>query len=232
MKKKTFVMHEDWANYILNLPKEMAGELSQMIMAYALNGELVETDNPAIQAMFKVIKDKIDDDYMKWLDRCDRNRRNRLGIDDEDDVDNEEEQMVTSGDDSLQVVTNGNDSDYDYHNHIHNHKSSTKTDVKTTETDIEIIDYFNTVCNTKYGYKNKQILEMIHGRLSDGFSVDNFKEVIDKKHGDWINDPKMIKFLKPTTLFRPSHFEEYLNQKTRGDPRTRSEMIDEQMKDW
>lgn len=231
MKKKSFVIYEDWGNYILNLPVEMAGELSKMIMSYAINGELIESSNPAITAMFTLIKEKIDDDYMKYLDRCERNRRNRNGENDDiDDYCDEEEQKMTSGDDSSQMVTSGNDSDYDYHDH--NHISSSKKKIEATETDIRILDYFNSKCNTSYRYKNQEILKLIHGRLKDGFSEDDFKRVIDIKYEDWFDNPDMSKYLKPSTLFRPSHFEEYLNQKTRGEPKSRSEMIDEQMKDW
>ena len=207
-KKKTFVMYEDWGNYILNLPKDMAGELSQMIMAYSLYGEMKETDNPAIQAMFNVIKEKIDDDYMKWLEKCDRNRRNRLG----EDYD-EKEQDVTSGDDSSQVETNGDDSDYDYHTHIHNHKSySKKEKIKPTEIDKQIIDYLNKVCDKNYGYNNQDCLKKIHGRLREKHTVEDFKRVIDNKAADW-KSGEFNKFLRPSTLFCPKHFEEYLNER-------------------
>lgn len=235
MKKKSFVIYEDWGNYILNLPVEMAGELSKMIMSYAINGELIESSNPAITAMFTLIKEKMDDDYMKYLDRCERNRRNRNGENDDiDDYYDEEEQNMTNGDESSRVVTNGDDSDYDYHNHNHNHNhiSSSKKKIEATETDIRILDYFNSKCNTSYRYKNQEILKLIHGRLKDGFSEDDFKRVIDIKYEDWFDNPDMSKYLKPSTLFRPSHFEEYLNQRIRGKPKSRSEMIDEQMKDW
>ena len=235
MKKRSFVIYEDWGNYILNLPVEMAGELSKMIMSYAINGELIESSNPAITAMFTLIKEKMDDDYMKYLDRCERNRRNRNGENDDiDDCCDEEELNVTSGDDSSQVVTSGDNSDYDYHNHNHNHKhiSSSKKKIEATETDIRILDYFNSKCNTSYRYKNQEILKLIHGRLKDGFNEDDFKRVIDIKFEDWFDNPDMSKYLKPSTLFRPSHFEEYLNQRTRGEPKTRSQLIDEEMAGW
>lgn len=229
MKKKSFVIYEDWGNYILNLPVEMAGELSKMIMSYAINGELIESSNPAITAMFTLIKEKMDDDYMKYLDRCETNRRNRNGENNDiDDYNDEEEPNMTSGDDSSQVVTSGDESDYDYHNHIHNHNhiSSSKKKIEATEIDKRILDYFNSKCNTSYRYKNQEILKLIHGRLNDGFSEDDFKKVIDVKYEDWFDNPKMAKHLKPSTLFRPSHFEEYLNQKTRGEPVSRTDIVD------
>lgn len=219
-------MYEDWGNYILNLPVEMAGELSKMIMSYAINGELIESSNPAITAMFTLIKDKMDDDYMKYLERCERNRRNRNG--ENDDEYDEEEPNMTNGDESLEVVTSGDESDYDYHPHTHKHKSKT---VEVTETDVEIIDYLNFVCNKRYR-PSKGNIEYIHGRLKDGYTVDDLKRVVDIKASKWKDDPKMNDYLRPTTLFAPKKFEAYLNEQPRGEPKSRSQQIDEQMKDW
>mgnify|MGYP002627310087 CR=1 FL=1 len=48
--------------------------------------------------------------------------------------------------------------------------------------------------------------------LAEGFTIDDFKRVIDNKCSDWLGNEKMEEFLRPNTLFAPSHFEEYLNQ--------------------
>ena len=54
---------------------------------------------------------------------------------------------------------------------------------------------------------------MVNARLNDGFTVEDFYKVIDKKHAEWSNDIYWSKYLRPETLFRPSHFESYLNQR-------------------
>ena len=36
-------------------------------------------------------------------------------------------------------------------------------------------------------------------------------KVIDNKVAVWGNDPKMAEYLRPSTLFAASHFEEYMN---------------------
>mgnify|MGYP002509969665 CR=1 FL=1 len=77
----------------------------------------------------------------------------------------------------------------------------------------QIIEYFNNVCGTNYKHQSKATSEMINARLNDGFTVDDFYNVIDKKHAEWSNNSDMCKYLRPETLFRPSHFESYLNQK-------------------
>lgn len=249
VKKKSFVMHEDWAKYILNLPAEMAGELSQMIMSYALYGEVNEEigyNNPALDAMFTMIRQTMDEDAQKYQETCEQRRKNAQarwnGIDDIDDIDDiDEMQNDASAYDCIEdnanvcnsIEDDANESEsmqqrYDYHNHIHNHNhiSSSKKKIEATEIDKRILDYFNSKCNTSYRYKNQEILKLIHGRLDDGFSEDDFKKVIDIKYEDWFDNPKMAKHLKPSTLFRPSHFEEYLNQKTRGEPTSRTDIVD------
>ena len=76
----------------------------------------------------------------------------------------------------------------------------------------EIVSYLNQVCGTKYRYQSEKTKEKIRARLNDGFTVDDFKAVIDRKFADWSGDEKMSKFLRPETLFG-SKFEGYLNQK-------------------
>ena len=78
---------------------------------------------------------------------------------------------------------------------------------------VEIINYLNETCGTKYKPNTKKNIELIRARLNEGFTVDDFKTVIYKKAKQWINDPKMCKFLRPETLFS-NKFEGYLNEKT------------------
>lgn len=75
----------------------------------------------------------------------------------------------------------------------------------------EIVDYLNYVCNTNYKHSTKTTCEAIKARLKEGFTVDDFKTVIDKKYNEWGNDPKMVVYLRPQTLFG-TKFEGYLNQ--------------------
>lgn len=77
----------------------------------------------------------------------------------------------------------------------------------------DVVDYMNAVCGTRYRASSKSTRESINARLADGFTVDDCKYVIDVKFDDWGNDPRMSAYLRPSTLFAPSKFEGYLNQK-------------------
>ena len=54
----------------------------------------------------------------------------------------------------------------------------------------------------------------IRARWNEGYQLDDFKKVIDIKCVDWLVDPKMNEYLRPSTLFG-AKFESYLNSKPR-----------------
>lgn len=74
-----------------------------------------------------------------------------------------------------------------------------------------IIDYLNEKTGKKYRYRSKGTQRIITARLNEGFTVEDFKTVIDNKVNDWLNDSKMSQYLRPETLFG-NKFEGYLNQ--------------------
>lgn len=75
----------------------------------------------------------------------------------------------------------------------------------------EICEYLNKRINASYKASTKKTRDLITARFNEGFTLDNFKEVIDKKVLDWLNDKTMKKYLRPETLFG-TKFESYLNQ--------------------
>lgn len=75
----------------------------------------------------------------------------------------------------------------------------------------EIIDYLNNRTGSNYKHTTKKTKDLIKARFNEGFNIDDFKTVIDKKCVEWINDENMNKYLRPETLFG-TKFEGYLNQ--------------------
>ena len=94
----------------------------------------------------------------------------------------------------------------------------TKADTDATE----VIDYLNTKTGSSYRATTEANIKPIRARLNDGFSVEDCKKVIDTKSGQWLNNPDMVKYLRPATLFSPSKFEGYLNE-CRGKPSIRGD---------
>lgn len=75
---------------------------------------------------------------------------------------------------------------------------------------IEIIEYLNIKTGGKFKATTKPYIQAIRSRLKEGYTVDDFKTVIDKKCREW-QGTKLEKYLTPKTLFAPSHFDTYLN---------------------
>ena len=75
-----------------------------------------------------------------------------------------------------------------------------------------IVDYLNQKANVHYRATTKKTQTCIKARLSEGFTVDDFKTVIDKKCAEWLGNEKMEQYLRPETLFG-TKFESYLNAK-------------------
>ena len=83
--------------------------------------------------------------------------------------------------------------------------------IRERELYSSIISHLNEKAGTKYKPTTEKTKKAIHARLADGFTLDDFKTVIDKKCTEWIGT-EFEKFLRPETLFG-NKFEGYLNAK-------------------
>ena len=75
----------------------------------------------------------------------------------------------------------------------------------------DIVEYLNNKIGAHYKPNGKKMKELIKARTNEGYTVKDFKTVIDKKFKSWGNDPKMSLYLRPSTLFG-TRFGEYLNE--------------------
>ena len=76
-----------------------------------------------------------------------------------------------------------------------------------------VITRLNELNNTKYSTTSDSNLKFIRGRLDDGYTEEDLLLVVDKMSYLW-NQPSekdMRQYLRPSTLFRPTNFENYLN---------------------
>lgn len=82
----------------------------------------------------------------------------------------------------------------------------------------KIISYLNTICNTNYKSNTNSTKRLVRARLNEGYTLDDFKTVIDIKYKDWGEKPFKFsngeissKYLRPSTLFSDK-FDNYLNE--------------------
>ena len=94
-------------------------------------------------------------------------------------------------------------------NTTENISMSDKSDAAPYKT---IIEYLNNKVNKRFSYKSESNSKLIKARFNEGYKLEDFIKVIDIKTNEWINDDKMKNYLQPSTLFRGSNFDKYLNQ--------------------
>jgi uncharacterized phage protein (TIGR02220 family) len=89
-------------------------------------------------------------------------------------------------------------------------KEKSKT-IDNTNSIEEIINYLNLITGKAYKLNSKIAISNINARIKEGYSIDDFKKVIEIKCQKWLGT-KMEDYLTPNTLFG-NKFESYLNEK-------------------
>lgn len=92
---------------------------------------------------------------------------------------------------------------------IPNINTNKKTNINTDNIHIVVIEYLNNKAGTKYRANAQATQRHINARVAEGYTLEDFQTVIDKKCAEWLASD-MAKYLRPETLFG-SKFESYLN---------------------
>ena len=74
----------------------------------------------------------------------------------------------------------------------------------------ECIAYLNVVANRGFKPKTESIRKFIRARIRDGYTIDDFKRVIDNQWFKW-KDTDMAEYMRPSTLFSAEKFPNYIN---------------------
>jgi len=89
----------------------------------------------------------------------------------------------------------------------------------------EIVAYLNERVETNFKATSQATQRHIAARFNEGYMLDDFKTVIDKKVAEW-QGTEFAKFIRPETLFG-SKFEGYLNQPCREPPKSAYNILGE-----
>ena len=117
----------------------------------------------------------------------------------------EKQKLLACNDYSNVTVMDCNDTD----------KEEDKEEDKDNKLNIyrQIATYLNGKAGTNFRATSQSTQRHINARISEGYTVEDFYTVIDKKCAEW-KGSDMEKYLRPETLFG-SKFEGYLNQKAK-----------------
>lgn len=201
--KKSFILYCDQKGVWDKLDDAQAGRLIKHIIAY-VNDENPSAPDFITELAFEPIKQSLKRDLKKWenqqVQRSEAGKRSA-------EVRKRNAQLAqrdstTVNDRSISSTVN----------------VSVNDNVNVNDSVNVIVSYLNSRVGSSFKASTDKTKRMINARLKEGFTVEDFKQVIETKAEEWENDPKFCKFLRPETLFS-NKFESYLNQQQAGQSR-------------
>lgn len=204
MAQGKLMLNNEWNTVFQSLPDEKAGQLVKALYD-CHNGDMVALDDPVLFSVFLMMSETVCENAKKYEDKCKKNAENR---------------SKRAEKDSVRPSTTVNDRRQNKNIKEKDSKESKEKDTEKEKTALlpasqEIVRYLNDKAGTRYSASSRNTVTMIKGRMEEGHTVDDFKQVIDTKVDEW-KGTEQEKYLRPETLFCAKHFESYLNQKPRG----------------
>lgn len=110
-----------------------------------------------------------------------------------------------------QRATNKNEKNIKNDKNNNNLYCSSDEELKINQIINTVIEILNIETDKRFSPDTKLTRKLIQDRLNDGYGLEDFKRVIEKKCDAWKSDPIMASYLKPSILFGQK-FDEYLNE--------------------
>lgn len=185
------------------------------VAGYTINQLVVNSDkrlNLTTQKVRTILKKFEKEGYIKFLTSGSKGKESTLELTIKQQLFNNN---TTNKTEQLQQVE-----DLGNNNLTTNQQQSNNTTKKKEKDNNNIyslvIDYLNRKASTNYRSTTKNTQSFINARLKEGYTVEDFKKVIDNKSKEWLNTD-FEKYLRPATLFG-TKFENYLNEANKKTP--------------
>ena len=120
MEKSSFIYYFDWAQELLKLPDDLRLRIDDAVKRYVLYAE-EPTDREVLYSMFGLIRNRIDEDKVKWQEKCNKNH---------DNIQKRWREKNTNVYERIQTNTNDTDSDSDKDKDKEYKEISTNVDTK------------------------------------------------------------------------------------------------------
>ncbi len=206
-KPKFFNCYFDNEIMLNHLSDEQAGKLWKSLFAFVNRDEQSHIDDPVVALAFSVMTQQINRDFEKYDEKCEKNRTNvnsrKRALSNVNDGNQEKEEDKDKEEDNEE---DKEDKDNDKEDRYIVEQDS------TTHTPIikDIVSYLNSKTGASYRATTKSTSRLIKARINEGFTLIDFKRVIDNRVNAWGKDKEMRQYLRPETLFS-TKFESYLN---------------------
>lgn len=199
--KDNFLLKKSQHEIFDTLTDEEAGKLIKGIFNYVINHNSGLTGT--LLAIFIPIRDEIDKNEDKYRKICERNRENgKAG--------GRPKQEKTETQNNPVGIFGKNTHISYINNHLEEKKDNRGMGEEEKKEVFQIINYLNQKMGTHYKTSTESTKRKINARLNEGYKLDDFIAVIDKKIQEW-KGTEFEKYLCPDTLFG-TKFEKYLNQ--------------------
>jgi len=99
-----------------------------------------------------------------------------------------------------------------YDRAIRKAKAERETPVSLQKAILRIIEHLNMITGFHYRSTNPETRKLIRARLAEKYTIEDFKKVHIEKARQWLKKDDMRKYLRPSTLYRASRFEGYLQE--------------------
>ena len=185
------------------------------VAGYTINQLVVNSDkrlNLTTQKVRTILKKFEKEGYIKFLTSGSKGKESTLKLTIKQQLFNNDTTNKTEQLQQVEVLGSNNlTTNQQQSNNTTNKKEKDNNNIYSL-----VIDYLNRKASTNYRSTTKNTQSFINARLKEGYTVEDFKKVIDSKSKEWLSTD-FEKYLRPATLFG-TKFENYLNEANKKEP--------------
>ena len=221
-EKDAFLIHNSQYQAVRNFSNEDYGKLFHAICRYHIKEDIGDLDDK-IQVAFEFFKVQFEYDREKWEKiRESRSASGKKGgrpkskpKQTKANKANAFSEKQTEAKEAVNV--NGN---------VNGNVNDNKKKASPSDEITHILEDLNKRTKSKKGFSPlaQSNQNLIKARMSEGFTVENFITVNEKKVKQCLHDPEMSKYLRPATLYG-NKFDGYLNEVVCDLPATNSNYL-------
>ena len=210
VKKRSFLVYgEDLKEVLDDLTDEQVGQLFRAMVDYHVTGEDPHLTG-ALKLVFIPLRRQMDRDAARYEAKCERNRENgKLGG------------RPKKGEKTERFFEKPKKADIDIDIDKDIDIDIEPAQAGAVSLSLSIIEYLNQQVGGSYS-PDEHTVELISDLAARGYTEEQMRSVIDKKCADWLGDPKVEQYLRPSTLFGQK-FTEYLSAPASAKMKERAE---------
>ena len=245
-KPQAIYLYFDSLNELDMLSDEQTGRLLKALLRYGESGETPDfSDDKALMLVFSVMSRKIDRDFEKYAQICEKRKEaGRKGGAPKGNANASKQPKQPNASKTSQAESETEteaESETETYTETETEAHSAPSCQAGLTGDIlivdEIIDYLNRKAGTHFRATAKSAQRCITALLNDGYTADDLKKAVDNKCRDW-KGTEYARYLRPETLFGEK-FDSYLNspsgpslpKRKKGDPWYEQDYMDK-IRDW